>query len=386
MTTRAWFQCSVAGVAGDMLLGSLLDAGADIDAVREVLAALDVKGWSLDAEPVLRGGMAATRAVVEVEASSDHRTWASIRQLLSAAPLPARVRDRALAAFGALAAVEAALHRAAPEDVHFHEVGALDAIVDVVGVCAALEVLGVDDVACSPVATGHGTVGAAHGRLPVPAPATAKLLEGVPVVGVDVDVELATPTGAALVRTLASSFGAMPPMTVAASGYGAGTRELDGRPNVVQVLIGSAGNGVESLVLLEANVDDVTGEVLAHAVARLLDVGALDAWATPIVMKKGRPAHTVAALARPADAGAVRACLAAETGTLGVRASAVERWAAARDVTTVDVDGHAVRVKVSAGRVKAEFDDAAAAAAALGLPVREVVAQAEARYRASTGS
>lgn len=386
MTTRAWFQCSVAGVAGDMLLGSLLDAGADIGAVREVLGALDVKGWSLEAEPVLRGGIAATLAVVQVEDAAHRRTWASIRELLSEAPLPVRVRDRALAAFGALATVEGALHRVAPEDVHFHEVGAVDAIVDVVGVCAALEVLGVDEVACSPVATGHGTVGAAHGRLPVPAPATARLLEGVPVVGVDVAVELATPTGAALVRTLASSFGATPPMTVAASGYGAGTRELEGRPNVVQVLVGSAGDGVESLVLLEANVDDVTGEVLAHAVARLLEVGAVDAWATPIVMKKGRPAHTVAALARPADAGAVRSCLAAETGSLGVRMSAVERWAAPREVTTVDVDGHAVRVKVSAGRAKAEFDDAAAAAAALGRPVRDVLAEAERRYRSTTGS
>jgi len=382
MTVRCWFQCATAGVAGDMLLGSLLDAGADVDEVRSIVGRLGVGGWSLEPEAVLRGGIAATRAVVVAERAPGHRTWVDIRSLLDGAALPPRVRDRAHAAFLALAEVEAALHRTAVEAVHFHEVGALDAIVDVVGTCAALEVLGVDEVGCSPVATGHGTVAAAHGRLPVPAPATVRLLEGLPVVGVDVGVELATPTGAALVRTLSSTVGAMPAMTVTASGYGAGGRDLGDRPNVVQAVLGTApGEGVESLVLLETNVDDVTGEVLAHAIARLLGAGALDAWATPIVMKKGRPAHTVAALAHPAEAPAVAAVLAAETGTLGVRASTVERRAASRTEAVVHVDGHAVGVKVVAGRVKAEFDDAAAAAAALGVPVREVLARAEAAHR-----
>jgi uncharacterized protein (TIGR00299 family) protein len=381
MSTVCWFGCETAGVAGDMLLGSLLDVGADLDEVRALVGRLPVEGWALDAEPTLRAGLAATRAVVHAPEEGHHRTWGTIRELLVAASLPPRVHDRAHAAFAALAAVEADLHRTAPEAVHFHEVGALDAIVDVVGTCAALEVLGIEEVACSPVATGHGTTAAAHGRLPVPAPATARLLAGVPVVGVDVAFELATPTGAALVATLSRSFGPVPPMTVAASGFGAGRRDLEGRPNVVQVLVGtSADVGREHLILVETNVDDVTGEVLAHAVSRLLEVGALDAWATPIVMKKGRPAHTVSALSRPADADAVVAVLAAETGSLGVRRSPVERDAAERATAIVDVDGFAIRVKVTAGRAKAEFDDAAAAAAALGRPVRDVLAEAEATF------
>ena len=376
-----WFGCATSGVAGDMLLGSLLDAGADVDEVRRIVAALGVEGWALDAEPVLRGGIAATRAVVHAPEHHHHRTWRDIRGLLAHAPLPDRVRSRATATFAALAEAEAALHRTTPDDVHFHEVGALDAIVDVVGTCAALEVLGVDDVCVSAVATGHGTTSAAHGHLPVPAPATAALLRGLDVVGVDVAGELATPTGVALVHTLAGGASSpVPAMTVTATGYGAGSRDVEGRPNVVQAIVGTTGHGTEALVQLESNVDDVTGEVLAHALGRLLDAGALDAWATPIVMKKGRPAHTVAALARPADVDAVRRALLHETGTLGVRASAVERTAAARTDDVVEIEGHRIRVKVTAGRVKVEFDDAAAAAEALRQPVRELLARAEAAY------
>jgi len=379
--TLAWFDVS-AGASGDMLLGALVDAGAPLADVQAAVDAMGVEPVRLSSRRVRRGALAATKVDVEVAEVAAQRAWRDIRELLAAAPLPPPVRDRATDAFARLARAEGAAHGVDPDDVHFHEVGALDAIVDVVGTCAALEVLGVDEVGCSPVATGHGTVAAAHGRLPVPAPATVRLLEGLPVVGVDVGVELATPTGAALVRTLSSTVGAMPAMTVTASGYGAGGRDLGDRPNVVQAVLGTApGEGVESLVLLETNVDDVTGEVLAHAIARLLGAGALDAWATPIVMKKGRPAHTVAALAHPAEAPAVAAVLAAETGTLGVRASTVERRAASRTEAVVHVDGHAVGVKVVAGRVKAEFDDAAAAAAALGVPVREVLARAEAAHR-----
>jgi pyridinium-3,5-bisthiocarboxylic acid mononucleotide nickel chelatase len=386
----AWVHC-FSGVAGDMVLGALLDAGADLDEVRAIVRRLPVSGWSLDTEAVLRAGVAATRAIVVAPEDHHHRTWSAIRSMLGEAGLPGRVHDRAHAAFAALAEVEGALHRTSPDDVHFHEVGALDAIVDVVGTCAALEILDVDEVVCSPVATGHGTVRAAHGQLPVPAPAVARLLEGVPAVGMDTPLELATPTGVALVRTLASSFGPLPAMTVSSTGLGAGSRDLDGRPNVVQVLVGTvagAGPGAGSgqpVVLLEANVDDATGEVLAHAVARLLDTGAHDAWITPIVMKKGRPAHTVAALADPATAAAVAAVLTAETGSLGVRGTRLEKWPAARTVETVDIEGHAVRVKVAAGRTKVEFDDAAAAAAALRLPVREVLARVEASARQNRG-
>jgi len=389
VTRTAWFGCST-GVAGDMLLGALLDAGADLDEVRGIVDRLPVDGWALRVEPVLRGGIAATRAVVLTPGEGHHhRTWSTIRALLADAPLPPRVHARAHAAFLAIAEVEGALHRVPPDEVHFHEVGALDAIVDVVGVCAALEVLGIDEVVGSPVATGHGTVGAAHGQLPVPAPATARLLVGLPVLGVDVPFELATPTGVALLRTLATSFGAVPPLTVSATGFGAGGRELDDRPNVVQVLVGDrAATGGEPAgqptVLLEANVDDVTGEVLAHAIARLLAAGAHDAWITPIVMKKGRPAHTVSALADPAQAAALIALLMAETGTLGVRSQSLTKFPAPRTTEVVDVGGHPVRVKVTPeGRVKVEFDDALAAAEALGVPVRDVLIRAEADGQAA---
>ena len=379
----AWVHC-FSGVAGDMLLGALLDAGADLDAVRGAVDTLGIDGWTLDAEPVLRGGVAATRAVVGTPGEGHHhRTWSTIQTLLHEAGgrgLPDDVVAWAYSTFAALAEVEGELHRMPPDEVHFHEVGALDALVDVVGTCAALHDLGVWEVVCSPVATGHGSVGAAHGNLPVPAPATSKLLVGVPVVGLDVPFELATPTGVALVRALARSFGPMPPMTVSSTGLGAGGRELEGRPNVVQVLVGKRERpAFENAVLIEANVDDVTGEVLAHTIARLLEAGAADAWATPIVMKKGRPAHTVSVLADMRTAPGLASVLMAETGSLGVRTSNWMKWPLKREVVTVDVDGHAIRVKVTPeGRHKVEFDDAAAAAAALGRPVREVLVAAEA--------
>ncbi|HEX9995187.1 MAG TPA: nickel pincer cofactor biosynthesis protein LarC [Acidimicrobiales bacterium] len=383
MTTLAWFHC-FSGIAGDMALGSLLDAGADVDEVRSLCERLPVTGWRLDAEPVLRGGIAATRAVVDAHETGIVRTYAHITGLVEEARLPDRLRDRALAAFGALADAEGRLHRRPPAQVHFHEVGGLDAIVDVVGTCAALEVLGVDRVACSPVATGLGMVRSAHGLLPNPAPAVVELLRGAPTYGLDLPVELTTPTGAALAVSLASEWGALPAMTVAATGFGAGTRELDRRPNVTQVVVGTAADPLEPgqpVVLLEANVDDATGETLAHAVAALLEAGAHDAWITPVVMKKGRPGHVVAALTDRALAAQVAAALTSETGSLGVRGSTLERWPAARSQAEVEVEGLPVRVKVSAGRVKVEHDDAVRAARRTGLPVREVVSLAEEAWR-----
>ena len=291
---------------------------------------------------MLRCGIAATQAVVHAPETAVVRTAGHIAGLVEEARLPDRVTRRALATFRALAEVEGRLHRRPPEQVHFHEVGGLDAIVDVVGTAAALEVLGVDDVRSSSVANGTGMVRAAHGLLPNPAPAVVGLLEGAPTHGIDVALELTTPTGAALLAATVSAWGPLPAMRIDATGFGAGSREIDGRPNAVQVVVGRsiAGGtgpgaqlgvaGGQPVVLLEANVDDATGEVLAHAVAALLAAGAHDAWVTPIVMKKGRPAHVVSALADPALAEQVTAALAAETGTLGVRGTALERWPRSR--------------------------------------------------------
>ena len=381
--TIAWFHC-FSGVAGDMALGSLVDAGADFDSVLDLLEHLPVVGWTAEAEPVLRCGIAGTKIHVRAKETTVVRTAAHIQDLVAEARLPPRVQARAQAVFSALAEAEGRLHRRPADQVHFHEVGGIDAIVDVVGTCAALELLDVETIACSPIAVGLGMVRASHGIIPNPAPAVVELLRGIPTKGVDLSLELTTPTGAALMAGLATSFGALPPMTIVAAGFGAGTRELDGRPNLTQVIIGEPATTLpmegQPVVLLEANVDDVTGEVLAHTIGVLLEAGAHDAWVTPIVMKKGRPAHTVHALCDPAVVTQVTGVLAAETGTLGVRGSRIERWPSARDHQRVLVDDLSVRVKVSSGRVKVEFDDAARVARASSRPVREVLAEAEAAW------
>ncbi len=396
MTDRtAWFNCC-AGVAGDMLLAALVDAGADRLAVMGAWGALGVEGFAATWEPVQRCGVRSlwTNLVVDDGHGHDthdrhrqdhpHRPASEIVELIGSADLPPAVRDRATAVYRTLAEIEGAIHGIDPADVELHEVGALDSILDVVGVCAALDSLGVGRIAYSPIAVGHGTVETAHGTLPNPVPAVGRLLERARarVTSIDTTMELSTPTGVALLTVLGDRCGPMPAMTVTATGFGAGTADPAGRPNVVQAVIGveAAAGGVgdgRPCVLLEANVDDVTGEVLAHAITRLLAAGAHDAWATPIVMKKGRPAHTVHALVDDAAFDRVRAAMIAETGTLGVRAQTVHRWPQQRDEMTVDVDGHSIRVKVGAGRAKAEHDDALAAATALGRPLRDVLAAAE---------
>ena len=383
MTNVAWFHC-FSGIAGDMALGSLVDAGADLDQVREICSRIPVGGWKLEAEPVLRGGIGATHVIVHTEESGVVRTAGHIAGLIEEARLPERVRVRALATFDALARAEGRLHRRPPEQVHFHEVGGLDAIVDVVGTCAALELLDVDEVHSSPVANGVGMVRAAHGLLPNPAPAVVELLRGAPTFGVDIAAELTTPTGAALLAANVMRWGPLPMMTIASMGFGAGTRELEARPNLTQVVVGTMSDEMptgQPVTLLEVNVDDATGETLAHTVAMLMEAGAHDAWITPILMKKGRPAHTVSALCDPSLARQVAATLTAETGSLGVRGQTFERWPSPRREDEVDVDGALIRVKVGPGRVKVEHDDAVRAARRLHLPVREVVSRAEETWR-----
>jgi pyridinium-3,5-bisthiocarboxylic acid mononucleotide nickel chelatase len=405
MTGRsvAWFHC-FAGIAGDMALGSLLDAGADLGEVLALLERLPLGGWALEVEPVLRGGVAASKAVVSVQDNVVVRTHAHIVGLVEEARLPDRVARRALATFSALADVEARLHRRPVDQVHFHEVGGHDTIIDVVGTSAALEVLGIDEVRASPVATGLGMVRTAHGMLPNPAPAVVALLEGVPTWGRNVAVELTTPTGAALLAALSSGYGPMPSMRVTGQGFGAGSRELDELPNCTQVVTGvlvdrQSGAGLvptptvgdvdgdadagQPVSHLEANVDDATGEQLAHAVTVLLEAGAYDAWLAPVVMKKGRPGTVVHVLCDPSMVGSVRAVLRHSTGSLGVRVTAGERWPAARSVDSVWIEGQLIRVKVSAGRVKAEHDDVALAARRTGMSLREMAYRAEAVWRTS---
>ena len=379
----AWFH-PFSGIAGDMTLGALLDAGADLDFVVATLDGLNVDGWALSTEQVDRNGIRATRAVVDAPEQHHHRHWTDIRSLLEQADIPDRVKSRSLAVFEVLAVAEGKVHGVSPEEVHFHEVGALDAIVDIVGSCAALESLDIDEITSGPVAVGIGTISAAHGILPNPPPAVVNLLENIPTIGVDVDLELTTPTGAALVKGLATSTGPLPDMTITASGYGAGTRDLVDRANVTQVIIGTATppaatseDPTETVVELATNLDDITGEQLGHAITELMEAGALDAWVTPIVMKKGRPAHTLSVLVAPVQAPELAGLVISMTGSLGVRTRQLDRVVAQRHTVTVSVNGHNIDVKVSDVRVKAEFDQVVTAAEALGLPVQEVAARAE---------
>jgi pyridinium-3,5-bisthiocarboxylic acid mononucleotide nickel chelatase len=381
----AWFHC-FAGIAGDMSLGSLIDAGADVSEVRAMLDRIPVSGWDLEVSAVQKSGLGATH--VKVLAPDDGtavRTYAHITGLIEEARLPERVRNRAQSVFAVLAEAEGQIHNAPISQVHFHEVGGIDAIVDIIGTCAALEVLGIDEVFASPVAQGTGMVRMEHGLFPNPVPAVVRLFSarGIPTYGRDINLELTTPTGAAILSALSVGFGPIPAMQVRSTGYGAGTRDLEGMPNVVQVVIGerSPATLTQPMVLLETNVDDVTGEVLAQAIQRLIEEGAADAWLTPIVMKKGRPAFTVSALSDPALVHQLTRVLSTETGSLGIRMRPTDRWAADRRMDEVDVEGMPLRVKVGAGRAKGEFDDAAKIARLSGLPVREILARGEAAWR-----
>jgi uncharacterized protein (TIGR00299 family) protein len=393
--TRLAYVDAIAGVAGDMLLGALLDAGADPDRVRDGLRRLGARGLDLVTATEHRHGIAACRVVSVVSpdpGASPRRTWADVRALLDAAELPPRARTRAQAVFAALARAEGRVHGVAPETVHFHEVGALDAIGDVCGIVLALEDLGVDELACSslPAPVG-GLVDSAHGRLPLPAPATLELLRGAPVHGVEGRVELVTPTGAAVVAALAVEFGPVPAIRLESVGYGAGARELADRPNVVRVLLGQrveagaglgAAGGREEAVLIETNLDDLSPELVPDAAERCFAAGALDVWVVPAQMKKGRPGVVFSALARPGDEEAVARAVLRETSALGVRVTPARRWELERRWTAVEVaPGEAVRVKLGSldGRTvnaAPEHDDCLAVARRTGRPVKAVWAAA----------
>jgi len=380
MTRIAWFHC-FNGIAGDMALGALIDAGADVEFIRSTVKAMGIDDWAIEPQRTQRCGITAIQAGVSAPDLHHHRRYGDIRTMIAEATIDERVRRRAQVVFRELAEVEGAIHGVDADDVEFHEVGSLDAIVDVVGTCAALESLGIDEVHCSTLAVGTGTFNAAHGVLPNPGPAVVGLLvrRGAPVRGVDVEMELTTPTGAALMTGLASTFGPIPPMTVEDVGYGAGTRDLLGRPNVVQVVVGEStvasrvSSPGQPVRLLETNVDDVTGEVLAHTVSALMDAGAHDAWITSILMKKGRPAYTIHVLAEPTLAASLSEILISETGTLGIRGSTIERWPQRRTNSTTTIDGYVVATKTNDdGRTKIEHDHAAAVAVATGRPLRSI--------------
>jgi pyridinium-3,5-bisthiocarboxylic acid mononucleotide nickel chelatase len=396
--SRVLYVDAVAGVAGDMLLGALLDAGADETRVRDGLRGLRVDGLDLSLTTERRHGIAARRVTVMAgEQAVVRRTWADVRAILDRASLPERARERAHAIFRVLAEAEGRVHAIPPEDVHFHEVGAIDAIADVCGIAVALEDLAIDELACSPLPAPRGFVRSAHGRLPLPAPATLELLRGAPLHGVELDVELVTPTGAAVVAALAGEWGPMPPVRLDAVGYGAGARELESLPNVVRVMVGERlershpPDADRPVSLIETNLDDLSPELVPDAAERCFDAGALDVWVTAATMKKGRPGVVLSALARPADERAVAEAVLRETTTLGVRISSVRRWELDREWRSVEVDGERVRIKAASldGRIvnaAPEHDDCAAVARRTGRPVKQVWAAALAAANREAGT
>lgn len=389
-----WLDC-VGGASGDMMLGALVDAGVPVDVLRAAVDAVGVERVELTSERTARHGLAATRVHVSTGETHVTRTWADVRALLAAAALEPPVRERALDVFARLARAEAGAHGIPVDDVHFHEVGALDSIADVVAASAGLHALGPRSLVVSPVPLGAGLTGGMHGGIPLPAPAVLTVLgeAGAPVHGGDLVVERTTPTGAALLASVASGWGPLPAMRVTRVGVGAGGRDLAEVPNVLRLVLGEPaepGDGATSADLLfAANVDDLDPRLWPTVLARLLDAGASDAWLTPIVMKKGRPAHTLSVLVTAAHADAVRRAVYAETSTIGLRETSVVKRALDRDIRAVDVDGQPVAVKVALldGAVvnaQPEFDDVVAAAEKLGRPVKAVLARATAAAQSLT--
>jgi uncharacterized protein (TIGR00299 family) protein len=389
----AWIDAS-SGASGDMLLGALAGAGVPLGVMLEAVDKVAPGQVGLELDEVRRGGFAATRCHVELADTTEHRSWREVEQLLNGAGLHEDVRSLAHDVFSRLAEAEGKVHGHAAEDVHFHEVGALDAIADVVGVCAGFVHLGAQRVVVSNVSVGGGTVSSEHGRLPVPPPAVVELLRGVPSSGGPVDLELCTPTGAALLTTLADDWGHQPAMAVSNVGIGAGARDPEGHANVLRLLVGAAvevgSRDVGSAVLLETNVDDLDPRLWPGVLTALLEVGASDAWLTPILMKKGRPAHTLSVLAAAHRADVVRREVYRQTSTIGLREQRVGKHELDRSMASVELDGQTIGVKVArldgeVVNVQPEFEDVATAARVLGRPVKTLMAEATAAARGVLG-
>jgi TIGR00299 family protein len=381
----AYFDC-FSGISGDMTLGALVDAGCDLELLRSGLAGLQVPGWTISAEKVWKNGMAATFVRVVTEDQSKHRGLAAILDILEKSRLSERVQSNASAIFSTLGEAEAAVHNVPIEKIHFHEVGAVDAMVDVVGACIGFEALGIEKFACSALNVGGGTAKMAHGVLPVPAPATAKLLKGKPTYSNGVQKELVTPTGAAIVATLCDSFGPQPAMSVSAIGYGAGATDLEGQPNVMRIMVGEAADKVvagfdEEIAVIEANLDDMNPQIYGYFLEKALSTGALDVYTTPVQMKKGRPGTLLTLLCRPADTNTLLSLIFAETTTLGARTYRAQRRVLPRETVNVHTQYGEVHVKLSrvngsVRHVAPEYEDCRKLASEKGVPLQQVINEA----------
>jgi pyridinium-3,5-bisthiocarboxylic acid mononucleotide nickel chelatase len=376
----AYFDC-YSGISGDMLIGSLMGAGCDFKKWLAQMETLPLEGWSASIRKVRRSGISGLKFSVKITSPQPQRSLPQIERTIKKSKLPASVKERAALVFNKLAQAEAAAHGVSVEKVHFHEVGAVDSIIDIAGTCLAVEMLKADKIFFSALNLGSGTVKAAHGVLPVPAPATAELIKGIPAYQSVFPAELTTPTGAALAATLSDGFGPMPPMEIKSTGSGAGDMDLSGMPNLLRVFIGEKdGGGYEedSVVLVETNIDDMDPRVYEYIIERLLQAGALDAWLTPVIMKKSRPAVTLSALAEPGKKSAIIDIIMEETTTFGVRTTEYSRRKLAREFREVAAPGGKVRVKVGKrdGKIlKAvpEYEDVKAAAKKSNLPLRDII-------------
>ncbi|MCP4603820.1 MAG: nickel pincer cofactor biosynthesis protein LarC [Proteobacteria bacterium] len=377
------FDC-FSGLAGDMILAALIDLGLPLEVIESATAKLPLSGYRIRVEKEKRQSIIATRFYVDVEESKQpHRHFADIRKMIEDADLDEAVKSRALKIFHLIAEAEARVHGSSVDKVHFHEVGAVDSIIDIVGAAAALNHMDAR-VTCSPIPVGRGMIQTAHGVLPVPAPATLFILEGVPVEGTEIEAELTTPTGAAVIKSTAQSFGGFPAMIPSQIGFGAGARSHDTRPGLLRVVLGrpiaegTIGSDSACFVI-EANVDDMTGEIAANAASRLLEAGALDAWFESIQMKKGRPALKLGLLCRNADLNRLSGILFHETSTIGLRYYPVGRIEMKRSMHVVETPYGPIKVKVARGpdgsaNAAPEFDDCSRVAAEHGVPVKRIIA------------
>ena len=387
----AYLDCST-GISGDMTLGALIDAGVDAAIIRAAVDSLGLEGVKLTTETVMKEGFRATSVRVEHPEQHAHRHLADIHAIIDRAGgiTPAQ-RDLARRIFGAVAEAEARVHGTTIDRIHFHEVGAIDSIVDIVGAAVGFDVLGADQVVASRVPTGRGQVRIDHGICTVPTPGTAELLKGIPLVDVPIDAELTTPTGAAILKTVVDRFGPLPEMAIQSIGYGAGTKDFPQRANLLRLFVGTAEARVDSdyVTLLETNLDDVTAEIIGYTKRRLLEAGALDVFSTSIQMKKDRPGTLVSVLARMSDVERIESILFDETGTFGIRRTVVERSKRSRREHTVSTAWGPVRGKLGWRQGEEcvftpEFEDCARLASEQGIPLREIYRAAESAFQPSS--
>ena len=380
---RIAYLDAFSGISGDMTVGALLDAGAPAAPLIDALEALET-GAKFEVEKTRRGGVTASkfRVIVPAEAPA-HRHLKHILGMIDKSPLTDRAKQNASNVFRRLGEAEARVHGVPVEKVHFHEVGAVDSIADIIGACVALDLLGIGEIHTSAINVGSGTVNTEHGMLPVPAPATAALLEGKPIYARGPAVELTTPTGAALVATLSAHFGALPAMSILSIGYGAGDRDFKDQPNVLRVLVGDRTTATEATLVsvIEANIDDSSPQVLGYALERLLEAGALDASFSPLQMKKNRPGALLRVIAKPEHQEHLADIIFAETSTLGLRIYPAERRVEERRIIEVETPHGKVRMKVSGhGAATPEYEDCRALAIQTGTPLPKIIAAAQEAY------